>query len=91
MADTGAVANDALYEIRVILSQSAAAVYNIAVRDTANSADVSPFPMALYGAAGQSSQYALLVTLAKNQRVRVTMGASLTGLSQVFIQAEAML
>jgi hypothetical protein len=90
MADTGAVGHDGNYEIRIILSQSAAAVYSLARRNLANGADISPTPIVLYGAAGQSSQYALMVPLLTGERVRVTMGASLTGQSQVAIQAECM-
>jgi hypothetical protein len=90
MADSGAVVRAGNYEVRIILSQSAAAVYNFARRNAANSGDVSPFPIALYGAAGQSSQLAILVYLEVGERVRVTMAANLTGQSQVAIQMEEM-
>src|SRR5690349_15346896 len=90
MADTGAVPSDGIYEIRVILSQDAAALYKLARRNAANGADVSPFPIALYGAAAQSSEYVWTVPLNAGERVRVTMGANLTGNAQAAIQAEAM-
>lgn len=90
MADTGAVPYGGLYEIRVILSQSAAAAYNLSRRNAANGGDVSPYPIVLYGAAAQSSEYVWLVTLEASERVRVTMAANLTGTAQAAIQAEAM-
>lgn len=90
MADSGAVVNNGNYEARIIISQSAAAVYNVARRNAANGADVSPFPVALYGAGGQSSQYCILVHLEAGERVRVTMGANLTGQAQVMVQLEEM-
>lgn len=90
MADSGAVERDGNYEARIILSQSAAAVYNIARRNVANGADISPFPIALYGAAGQSSEYAILIRLNAGERVRATMGANLTGNAQVMVQLEEM-
>jgi hypothetical protein len=90
MAESGAVLREGNWEVRLTLSQSAAAVYQLARRNAANGADISPFPIAYYGAAGQSSQYAVLVYLKVGERVRVTMGANLTGQSQVFLQMEEM-
>lgn len=88
MADSGAVPYTDNYECRVVLSQSAAAAFSFARRNVTNSADVVPFPMVLYGAAGQSSEYVILVRLEKDERVRVTMAANLTGQAQVLIQVE---
>lgn len=90
MADSGEVAHRGNYELRLILSASAAAVFTLARRNAANDADIAPFPCALYAAAGQSSQYALLIGLEVGERVRVTMAANLTGQAQVYSQLEEM-
>ncbi len=90
MADSGAVTADGNYEARIILSQSANAVYSLQRRNAANDGNVSPYPIILYGSGGISSQYALLVRLNTSERLRVLMGGNLTGDAQVVVQIERM-
>jgi hypothetical protein len=87
MADSGAVPYAGLYEVNVIIGQSAAATFTIQRRNAANGANVGS-TVDLFGAAGQSGQYRLLYTLEITERVRVVMQANLTGTAAAAVQIE---
>jgi len=89
VADSGAIAKGGLFEVRIIVSPSAAAAFALQRRNTANDANISPFPVTLYAQA-QSAQYAVLVSLETNERFRVVMGADLTGTAMALLQLERM-
>ena len=89
VADSGAVPATGLYEVRVIVSSSAAANFALQRRNAGNTANVAPFPVTIYTQA-QSAQYALMVPLLVGERFRVTMGANLTGNAQACVQLEGM-
>jgi hypothetical protein len=76
-----------VYEVLVICAQTALAVYTLQVRNAANSATVGD-AHSFYGHANGTVALPFRVELEPNQRIRVVMGANLTGDSGVSIIAQ---
>lgn len=95
LADTGVLVNSnnqrsKLFEVRVIVGNSAAGLYQIQHRNAANGANVAPSPFTVYVAAGQTCEVVLTIPIAPGERVRVTSDGGLTGTVAATIQAEAL-
>jgi hypothetical protein len=76
VADSGTVPNNGLYRAHVTVNCTAAARFDVQRRNTANSSTVGD---ALVHFVTGTAQYVYLFTLNAGERVRVVMGASLTG------------
>lgn len=86
MADSGAL-SAGIYDVRVIIGASAAAIFQVERRNADNDASVGDVVI-LYCAAGQSAQFALPYVLEEGERVRVMMNANLTGTAAAAINVE---
>lgn len=86
LADTGAIAQAGVYEFRVYLGATAAALFDVQVRNATNSATSKSLLM--YAAAGQTGCYPVSISLETGERVRVMMGADLTGSGVVALNYE---
>lgn len=86
LADTGALVAG-LYEVRVLLGASAAAIFALERRNAANGANVGDVPAIYVPAAG--SLYAVFTyVLEASERLRVVMETNLTGTAAATLQVE---
>ncbi len=86
LADTGALAAG-MYEARVLVGASAAAIFAVQRRNAANDANVGDV-VVIYCGAGVSVQHPLRMQIEPNERIRVTMEANLTGTGAAAIMAQ---
>lgn len=86
LADTGAL-EGGIYRAHLVLGASAAAKFAVQRRNAANSANVGDV-VNIYVAAGTTEEVTLRFALEKDERVRVTMLANLTGTASAAIQAQ---
>jgi hypothetical protein len=87
LADTGALATGGIFEARFILGASAAAIFALQRRNAANDATVGDVVL-VYVAAGQSECPVLRFEIEADERIRVTMGANLTGTAAATVAAQ---
>jgi hypothetical protein len=86
LADTGALPAS-LYEMRILVGCTVAAVFLVQRRNAANGANVGDV-VYIRAAAGQTGQYVLKYEMNKDERLRVLPAANITGDAEVTIQAE---
>jgi hypothetical protein len=75
------------FEVRAIFGGSVAAVWQIARRNAANSADIAPV-LVVYSAAGQSSQLVFATDLLPTERIVIRNLGALAGTSSAILQSE---
>lgn len=86
MADSGAVPKGGVYRAYIGCSASAAAIFTIQRRNAANSDNVGNVMSKDVGPGAAEFHYTF--TLAASERVRVVMGANLTGGASCDVQLE---
>lgn len=86
LADTGAMAAG-LYEAKVFVGCSVAAIFTVQHRNVANDGNVSD-PVLLRAAAGQTGEYVIKYSVNLNERVRILPAASITGDAEASVNVE---
>jgi hypothetical protein len=84
LADTGAL-SAGLYEVRIFVGCSVAAIFKVQHRDSTNASTNSTIN--LRAAAGQTAEYVLKYDVNTNERIRVLPQANITGDAEVSLQA----
>lgn len=87
LADTGAVASR-LYDVKVLVGCSVAAILAVQVRDSAN-ATTNQDEVIIRAAAGQTGEYVFKFALNTNERVRVLPKVAITGDAEATVQLVA--
>jgi hypothetical protein len=78
------------FEVRCICGGSVAAVWQLQRRNAANGANVAPSPYTFYTAAGQSSEFVVLIQVEETERIRLTNSGAITGTTAGSLQIEAL-
>lgn len=85
IVDSGAL-TQGMYELRLLPGASAAALFTLQHRDSTNASNIAA--ISIRAAAGQTAEYVLKFAVNSNERIRLVMGANLTGDAEGALQIE---